>query len=165
MALGSRTKKPSRRFFKSSSKSAFSFVEIMVAVVILALALPIFLFIRTGRKAVEGTRDIATATYLASQALETIQSWDYSTLCEEDLQANPQTTQGGAPKISCEASYALPEKAEVRIGNMVFQRKVDIQPLTSPTATEVKIANVQVDWNRGNLSLHYEVSTVVSRAR
>lgn len=145
-------------------RTGFSFVEILVAITLLALALPIFLFMRTGRKTVEGTRDISTATYLATQALETIQSWDYDTLCEEDLVGAPPPPPG-ASATSCEAVFKTPERSSIQIGSMVFRRTVDIQPLGRTDATDIKMVKVRVEWDRKNATLQYEVSTAVSRAR
>lgn len=137
-------------------RDAMTLVEVMIAVTILAFALlPLFLFLRTGTRGVQGTRDIATATFLATQALERARAWDYPRLADEDLA-------GGDPGPSFEASLNAPDEAEITVGPTAFSRIVEVTPLGPAGATPpVKVVKVRVEWQRKDLPLHYEVTTVL----
>lgn len=132
--------------------------EILVAVAVLSFALlPLMGFLRTGGRGVTGTRDIAAAAYLASQALEELRAWTFEELAEEDP-PNPE----GRP--SAEARMNAEERARVEISGIRFEREVEVVPLADAAGPPAKLATVTVRWTRGETPLHYQVTTVIPRA-
>lgn len=140
-------------------RSAMSLVEIMIAVTILAFALlPLFLFQRTGARTVAGTRDISTAAFLASQALESCRSWPYDRLAEEDVTGLNAVMAGPV----AEKVFQEPESSEIQVGKITFHREVEITPMAQQKSDpDLKLIRVRVEWKRGKHTLAYEVSSVV----
>lgn len=135
-----------------------SLIEVMIAVTILAFALlPLFLYMRTGTQVVEGTREIATATFLASQALEEVRAWPFESLADEDL-----TRTGAPPGPSAESIMNGPESSRIQVGRVEFTRTVEITPTaTSGADPDLKVVRVRVEWRRKDVPLAYEVTSVV----
>jgi type II secretory pathway pseudopilin PulG len=141
-----------------------SLVEVMIAIVILAFAvLPLLSFMRTGARGAKGTRDIGTATFLASQALERVRGWPFEQLTEQDVQA--LRAAGGSPGPSAMQVLNGPDEAEVEVHGVQFRRQVQIESLaTNPADPDLKSVRVRVEWVRKNTPFHYEVVSAVTIA-
>lgn len=136
-------------------------IEILLALAVLSfLALPLFLFMRTGSRGVQGTRDVAAAAFLASQALESLRAWPYEQL-EPGGGAPPGP--GGSPSPSAEEVYARPENRDLKMGGLPFTRTVAIEPLGGPGGPTGKLVKVRVEWPGKGAPRLYEVTTVVGR--
>jgi hypothetical protein len=131
----------------------------MIAVTILAFALlPLFLFQKTGSRVVTGTRDIATAAFLASQAMESLRSWPYDRLAEEDTQGMNAAMAGPV----AERVFNAPDASEIEVGKTKFHREVEVTPLAQGSADpDLKLVRVRVEWKRKKTPLAYEVTSVV----
>ncbi len=145
----------------SRQRQGVTLSEILVAVAILAFALvPIFSFMRTGSRGVQGTRDVAAAAYLAAQALESLRAWPFARLAEED----PPDPTGTLTGPSGEETFRDPARREVTMSGVRFLREVDVKPLYPAGGPELKLVKVRVTWKRGEADLHYEATTAVSSA-
>lgn len=141
-----------------------SLVEVMIAVVILAFAvLPLLSFMRTGAQGARGTRDIGTATFLASQALERVRAWPFEQLTDQDVQA--LRAAGGTPGPSAMQVLNDPAQAEVEVNGVQFRRQVQIESMApNPADPQIKSVRVRVEWTRKTTPLHYEVVSAVTVA-
>lgn len=141
-----------------------SLIEVMIAVVILAFAvLPILSFMRTGSRGARGTRDIGTATFLASQTLERVRGWPFELLTDQDVQE--VRSRGGNPGPSAVQVLNSPDEAEQEVNGVQFRRQVQIESLAAnPADPKIKSVRVRIEWTRGDTPLHYEVVSAVTVA-
>jgi type II secretory pathway pseudopilin PulG len=148
----------SRRRGTRFPSGGFSIVEIMMAVTIFSFAaLPLALFMRTGSKTVESTRDLAGAVFLAQKTLEQCRSYPYELLHREP----------GEPAGEETAEQAIQRENTFKLGRITYTRQVAIRPVAAGVGFEGRLLHLKITWQPrpDDKLLEYETWTVLAPAK
>ncbi len=129
-----------------------------MALTILSFAIiPLSMFVRSGTRSVEGTRDIAAAVFFASKTLEASRSFPF-----ELLRRDAETPAGAET-----AEEVLNRDNVYESSRVKYTRKVEIRPLAAGAGFDGRLLHLTVSWTAGpdDKPLEYQTWTVLSRIK